>query len=298
MRKAFLLAGLLLSFFSCNKLRDYLREPETEIITGTLNSARLTGQAVTLAMAAINGHSVPNISFTRSNNGFPCTAVIGIDLSEFPGAPAEKVTIAGIWANESTAVLSMIFNNYDYGSNTFELVGIETIPVIIESDYIHVVLASQEIDLNPDQDALLAIDLDNFQFESELFRLDVPRPGDVYVAVTQKAYFIDVNSAGTLSDITDDSYIISGGGQLIQVENNSAGIVQQAVVDVLISPSCRLNPISGMAILRVIGVEDDGFPELGTAIFELTDNCQGKATVFLATGIYVTANGKNVPFLL
>lgn len=298
MTKAILLTGLFLSLFSCNKLRDYLREPDTEVIVETLNSTRLTGHAVTLAMAVMNGYSVSTLSLVRSNDGFPCSAVIGIDLSEYIDAPAERVTIAGIWANETTAVLSMIFSNYYYDSRILELVGIETIPVIIESDNIHIALASQEIDLNPDQDAFLAINLDDFQFESELIRLDQPLPGDVYIAITQKAYFINVIMAGTPGDITDDSYIISGGGQLIQVVDNSAEIVQQAVVEVLIAPSCRLNPVTGMALLRVTGVKEDGFPELGTALLEFTDNCQGKADVFLATGMYATSTGKKVSFLL
>jgi len=252
-------------------------------------------------MSVVNGNLTDHATISRSNSGFPCSALIEIDLSEESDALAEQATIAGIWADAHTAVLSIIFSNYDYRLHIIELIGIETIPVILESEEIHMVLASQEISLNPDQDdrdALLSIDLDNFQFESEIIRLDMPRPGDVYVAVTQNAYFIDVNTRGTINNLADDSYSISGGGQLVEVENNSAEIVQQALIEVYISSSCRINPVSGMALLRVTGVEDEGFPELGTALIEFYDNCQGKAEVFAATGMYIGTNGKKLTFVL
>jgi hypothetical protein len=293
-----LIFTIVISLFSCNKLRDYLREPDTQIIAETLRSTRLTGYSAAIAMGVINGYSYPNTNLARSNNGYPCTAIININLADSLNSPAEKVTIAGLWADASTAVLSIIYSNYDYRSNLLEFVGIETIPVIVDGSDIHVVLASQEISLNPDQDALLAIDLDNFQFESEILRLDLPRPNDVYIAVTQDAYFIDVNTNGTISRVSDDSYTISGGGQFIEVENNSVEIAQQAVIDVHISQSCQLNPLSGMALLRITGVEEDGFPEMGTVLLEFDNKCEGKASVFVATGIYAASNGKKLPFIL
>lgn len=293
-----LLVIISLSLISCKEIRDYLRKPDTGILVETLNSARLTGYAATVAMLAINQNSFENAKVLRSNQGFPCSALIEINLEDYEDSPALGVEIAGIWADENTAVLSLIFTNYDYGSNTFELLGIETIPVIREDNNIRIAVASQEISLNPDEDALLSIDLDNVQFESELVRLDMQPTEDIYVAVSQNAYFIDVNIAGTMTRTTDDAYTICGGGQFIEVENNSAEIIQQAFVDVYLSPACPLNPQSGMALLRTTGVEEDGFPELGTAVFEFNDNCQGKAEVFLATGIYVGINGQKIPFLL
>lgn len=298
MKKALLLLSLVLCLISCKTIRDYLSSPDTTGVAETINSTRLTGYAATIAMSAVNGYSQAHTSVQRSNPGFPCTAIIHINLDEYGDLPADNLIIAGMWADANTAVLSLLFTNFHYGTNTFDLVGIETIPVLREDDYIHVVSANQEVRLNPDQESILSVDLDDWQFETELIRLDMPRPTDVYVAVSQNAYFIDVNTGGTLNNCDDDSYTISGGGQFIEIENQSIEIMQQAVVDVHISPSCTRNPQSGMALLRTTGLEDDGFPELGTTVFKFYQNCRGKAEVVLATGVYVSVNGKKVSFEL
>jgi hypothetical protein len=118
------------------------------------------------------------------------------------------------------------------------------------------------------------------------------------VAILQKAYFIQVNTKSSLGDPDDDIYTITGGGQLVKVSGNQAEIAQQAMVDVCVSPECPLNPIDGMALIKITGLENEGFPELGTAILEFTGRCNGSAVVFAATGMFAGANGQRVSFLL
>jgi hypothetical protein len=293
---------LILSCISCRKINDYFRDPETSVITETIHSTTLTGYAANISMSLINGHSFDFASISRSNPGFPCSAVIQMDMDvsgyKYTTEKADHITIAGLWADSSTAVLSIIYTGYHTHSNTLDIVGIETIPVILDGNYLHVALAGQDISLNPDEQSLLAINLTTFQIESELLRLDMPRPGDVYVAVLQKAYFIDINTKGTHQDPDDDDYTISGGGQLVEVFGNDAEIVQQAMVDVKVGPGCILNPVSGMALIKVTGLEEKGFPELGTAVLEFSESCSGSAKVFAATGMYVGSNGKDIEFYL
>ena len=155
-----------------------------------------------------------------------------------------------------------------------------------------------DIQMNPDQDALLSLNLNTLEVQTELLRLDEPKPTDVYVAVLQDAYFIDVYNNLTGNDLEDDSYTVTGGGQLIRVDGSSAEITQQAMVGVEISPGCLLNPTEGMALVKVTGLENQGFPELGTAVFEFTSGCSGTARVYAATGMYVGSNGKNIRFRL
>ncbi len=76
--------------------------------------------------------------------------------------------------------------------------------------------------MNPDQDALLSLNLNTLEIQTELFRLNAPKPNDVYVAVLQDAYFIDVYNNLTTNDIEDDSYIVTGGVQLIRADGSSA----------------------------------------------------------------------------
>ncbi len=64
--------------------------------------------------------------------------------------------------------------------------------MIRTGDHINIAMASMDIQLNPDQDALLSLNMNTLEIQTELLRLDEPRPADVYVAVLQDAYFIDV----------------------------------------------------------------------------------------------------------
>jgi len=263
----------------------------------------MVAHAANLAMAMMNGQSFPYTTYSRSNDGFPCTTLMMIDAEAdtdpfLAGEKADKITIAGLWTDASTAILSIILTDFHAGTSTLDLLGIKTIPVIREAEHIHIALASMDIQINPDQEALLSLNLNTLEIESELIRLETPPPTDIYLAVLQDAYYIDVHNNATTDAISDDSYTITGGGQLIEVSGPSAEIVQQAMVEVCVSPECTLNPVSGMALTKVTGLEDKGFPELGTALLEFTPRCAGTANVYVATGMYAGSNGKSVRFCL
>jgi|WetSurMetagenome_2_1015567.scaffolds.fasta_scaffold20578_2 hypothetical protein len=308
MRKAWLLGCLLgiliLSATSCNKFRHYFRNPDSDLLVETIHSTTLTGYAISTAMAVMNGYNPDNvISFTRNLPTYPCATLMVIDLEHASGYPyfidkASSIIVAGLWSDHNTAVFSLIYTDYHAYSQTIDLVGIQTVPAILDGNSIEIALATQDIQLNPDEDALLSINLNTLEVASELFRLDMPRPTDVYVAVEQSAYFIDVNNNGTLGNMADDRYNITGGGQLIEIETGSTEVIQQAMIDVRVTPACYLSPVSGMSLLQVIDIDDHDLPELGTALLQFNDHCAGSADVYVATGIYIGANGKSIPFEL
>jgi hypothetical protein len=299
----FLILILLFPAFSCRKLKDYFRDPETEPLAESIQAAVMTGKAANLAMAIMEGRSFPMVTCSRSNPGFPCTTLMVYHVEEdpvlfFDQEKATTITIAGLWPDESTAILSLLFSDYNSGTSTFDLFGIQTIPVIRDADHIQIALAGMDIKLNPEQDALLRINLNTLEIESELIRLEAPLPPDIYVAVTQDAYLIDVNNNATGNDISDDEYSITGGGQLIKAAGSSAEIRQLAMFEVQVSAWCTSNPTGGMALMKTTGVEDQGFPELGTAVFEFIAECTATAHVYVATGMYAGSNLKTVPFHL
>jgi hypothetical protein len=298
-----LLFILLIPGSSCNRVKEYFREPNPEPLLETIHTSILTGYAANVSFAMMAGETMTGVNFHRSNAGFPCTSLITINTSTNPGIyiahqDVNTITIAGLWADESTAILSILLTDFDTGTSTFDLMGIKTVPVIRTGDHINIAMAGMDIQMNPDQDALLSLNLNTLEIQTELFRLDEPKPTDVYIAVLQDAYFIDVYNNLTGNDLEDDSYTITGGGQLIRVAGSSAEITQQAMVGAEISPECLLNPTDGMALMKVTGLENQGFPELGTAVFEFTPGCGGTARVYAATGMYVASNGKNIRFRL
>ncbi len=298
-----LISILLFPLGSCRKVMDYFRDPDTGQLVEAIHTTVMAGYAANVAMAVIDGKSFPNVTVTRSNDGFPCTTLMVIDTDADPNLflaadKASQITVAGLWPDASTAILTLILTDYHIGASTLDLLGIQTIPVIRDLDHINVALAGQDIQLNPDQDALLSLNLSTLEIESELFRLETQPPDDIYVAVLQNAYFIDVYNNSTGNSISDDSYTVTGGGQLVEVAGSSAEITQQAMVEVKVTPACALNPVSGMTLIKLTGVEEDGFPELGTAVLEFTESCGGTARVFLATGMYAGSNGRDVAFHL
>jgi len=299
----FIVLAILLPEVSCNEVDEYFRKPETNTLVETLHSTVITGYAANLAMNVIEGNSFPNVKISRSNQGFPCSALIEVDLSNeatpfYASKRAKAITIAGIWADESTAVLTMLFTDYHTESSILDLIGIETIPVIREGENTQVVLASMDISFNPDKESILSLNLTNLEIESELLRLDAVRPEDVYVAVTQDAYFVDVNNKGTFMNTDDDNYTVTGGGQLIEVAGTSAEITQQALIDVKVSAECNSTPLDGMALVRTVGVKDEGFPELGTALLQCPEVCCGSTHIVLATGMYICSTGHEIQFSL
>jgi hypothetical protein len=298
-----LILVLLLPEISCRKVMDYFKDPDTRPLVEAIHTNVMAGYAANVAMAVIDGKSFPNVTSSRSNDGFPCTTLMVIDTDSDPNLPlagdkASQITVAGLWTDASTAILTLILTDYHFGNSTLDLLGIQTIPVIRDADHIHIALAGMDIQLNPDTEALLSLNLSTLEIESELLRLETPPPDDIYVAVLQNAYFIDVYNNSTGNSISDDSYTVTGGGQLIEVSGSAAEITQMAMVEVRVTPECALNPLDGMALIRVTGLEEEDFPELGTAVLEFTDRCSGTAGVFLATGMYAGSNGREIPFRL
>jgi hypothetical protein len=303
MARLWMILPFLLLLFSCKKVKEYFREPDPEPLLETIHTSILTGYAANVSFHLMSGHSIPGIDFIRSNPGFPCTTITTINTSinqdlYLANLDVNAITIAGLWTDESTAILSILLTGFDTGTTTLDLLGIKTVPVIRTNDHINIAMASMDIQMNPEQDALLSLNLNTLEIQTELLRLNAPKPTDVYVAVLQDAYFIDVYNNLTDNNIEDASYTITGGGQMIRVDGPSAEITQQAMVGIEISPDCLLNPTGGMALMKITGLENQGFPELGTVVFEFASSCSGTARVYAATGMYVGSNRKNIRFRL
>lgn len=305
MKYSYLTALLMILLFcgTCRKVEDYFRSPDTSVMAETLITCMMTGYAANVALVSISGNEPAYVNTIRSNPGFPCTSLMTLNMNQpgpfpFPSGAVSSITIAGLWADENTGILTLLFTSYNAGTTVLSLLGIETIPVIQHDGSIMIALADMDIKFDPDQQSILEIDLDEMEISTEFDRLYEARPLDVYVAVEQRAFFIDIDENGTFTDITDDSYMVTGGGQLVEATETSAGIIQQAMIEVLVSPDCIRNPLSGLALMQATGAEASGFPELGSVLFQFHDACDGMADVLLATGMYLPSNGGSVSFNL
>ena len=84
MARLWMILIFLLPFFSCNKVKDYFREPDPEPLLETIHTSVLTGYAANVSFAMMAGQSITGVNFHRSNAGFPCTSLISINTSTNP----------------------------------------------------------------------------------------------------------------------------------------------------------------------------------------------------------------------
>jgi hypothetical protein len=297
-QKMILCLILLSMMFSCKKVKSYLQEPETQIIGKDLQMSYAIAYSANVVLTEMAGNSIANVTFTRSNQGFPCTTLSVIKAyngDPFLSDKIGQITIAGLWSSADAAVFTIIFTNFNLADSKYSLIGINTFPLVRQDGKIIVAYGAMDIDLNPNSDALLSLNLTNSEVESEYARTNQQSPTDVYVAVEENGYVIDINNNNT-TDITDDIYSVTGGGQVLALTNTTIGIFQQAMVGVEISSNCPYNPTKGYALLRKLKTNENNAPELGTALFEFNSSCDGHAKVTVGTGIYLGSIDKSVGF--
>lgn len=291
---------IIFLFVSCKELEEYFRDPETESVTDVIRTSAVIGYTVSTAMSVMEGHDLPNVRIKTACSGFPCVSVMLIRIDNsypFPFSSNEtgEIVVAGLWADEGTAILTLLMTDFNVHTKTFRLKNVHTIPVIRTFDgTIMAVFAGIDINLNEESGNLLEFNLATQEIESEFSRLDEIRPDDLYIAVEQNAWFIEIDQKGTPDNLWDDEFNITGGGQLVKVTENTTEVIQQGMVDVLIDQLCTANPVRGNALIRKINTEDKKFPELGTALLEFHCNCSGMVEILLATGIYIGSNGKDI----
>jgi hypothetical protein len=291
---------LVLILFACRKEKEYFQDPETEPIIHTVKASSAIGYCSSLAMAVMSGESFPGVIASKSCSNYPCAALIFVDLGNeihipFTDDRNGNIVIAGLWTAVNEAILTLFFYDINISTSGFTLKNVHTFPVAEQNGNLMAVFAGMDINLGSNPLLPVELDLSEGEITFELDRLELDDPEDVYVAVEQHAYVISIEQNGTPGDLSDDSFSITGGGQIIEVVDNRGGIIQQALLDVLISNDCLANPKNGYALIKNTAAGGNSLPELGTAIFDFHSQCDGLVDITLATGVYIKANGKSIP---
>lgn len=286
--------------FSCNKEDAYFKDPETESIIHTIKVSSVIGYCSSLAMTVMSGEQLPGVYATRSCSNYPCASLIFVDLNTnitlpFTNDQNGQIVIAGLWTAVNEAILTLFIYDIDISTPEFTLKNVHTFPVTERDGKFLAVFAGMDINLGSNPILPVELNLSDGEINFELDRLDMDSPGDINVAVEQHAYIIEIDQHETVTNLNDDSFIITGGGQLIEVTDNKGGIIQQAMLDVLIEAGCQENPRNGYALIKNTSAGDKTIPELGTAIFDFHSLCDGMADISLATGVYIRSNGKSIP---
>jgi len=250
----------------------------------------------------MSGETLPGVIATKSCSNFPCASLIFVDLNDHIRIPFTtdengQIVIAGLWTDVNQAILTLFFYDVDISTSVFTLKNVHTFPVTENNGKYLAVFAGMDINLGSNPILPVELDLSEGEINLELDRLDFDTPGDVSVAVEQHAYIIEIDQQGTGTDLSDDSFVVTGGGQIIEVMDDQGGIIQQGLLDVVIDNQYQLNPINGYALIKNTAAGGTTIPELGTAIFDFHSPCDGMVDITIATGIYIKANGKAIPLV-
>ena len=218
---------ILISLFicSCRKVKEYFHDPETEPIRQAIKTSAAIGYAASVAMSVMSGENPQYVLATGDCSELPCTFLIYVDINQdnplmFSDGNVGQIIIAGLMADEDAAILTIVLSDIHITTQEFTLLSVHTIPVIREEDKIIAVFSEMDINIGSDSDTLLDMNFSQKEIDAEVSRLDRERPSDLYVAVDQNVWFIDIDQNNTSGYFNDDVYSITGGGQIVEVTGN------------------------------------------------------------------------------
>lgn len=299
MNRAYIIILFLIVFlFSCKKLKEYATPPELAPLQYGLKTSAAIGYCASIAMSAFKGETLPgNIVFLKKgktdNKNSSGLIYIHVDNNHPVPFNAEvgEIVIAGLWDEEDAGVVSIILADIDIMQPKFKFYGFYTVPVIIrdETGTILSLFARQDIIMGEGSDTILSLSMTDPQFNLEKMRAESEKPEDVFAAVKQNVWFVDINQNNTASDFYDDTYIVNGGGQIVEATSLSGGILYHAMIETKINYTvCNANPYSGVALIQNLKAGE--IIDLGTILLDFHDECDGKVYINAATGIYFKSN--------
>jgi len=276
-----------------------------ESLRDGLKISAVMGYCASLANTLFRGDPLPdNVVYNSIHTDYNAgSGILLVEINEeYPllfHDEVGQIIIAGTWNEDLDGVISVLLSDINLFSGKVEFIGFHTIPVIYqdESGNILTVLAEQDIIVGEGADTLLNLSFSKPQFDLELVRGSRDKPDDPFVAVKQNVWFVEIDQNGTASNLYDDLYILNGGGQIVESRAISGGILYHALLNTHIDyRSCLLNPIDGMALIQ--NLKAGSFLDLGNALLEFQDNCDGFVRISFASGKYFISTGSYIPLNL
>jgi hypothetical protein len=295
---------LFSSLNSCKKIKE-LRDnnPDLTVLQQGFRSAVTIGYCASLANMAFKGEDLPNnVTFEQgSNSEYSNSGLLFVNVTGTDPLPANNnfgnIIIAALWdESQRSGVMSILFADIDLLAADFKFYGIHTVPFgeELNTGKVTCVFAEQDIVIGNGQDTLINLSLSRPKFDLELDRTDNLPPTDLFVAARQNVWFVKVNQNGTYPDIYDDSYEISGGGQIAEVRDDTGGILYHALIEARFNyTNCQLNPTNGQGYIQ--NIKAGSSVDLGHITLNFHEDCDGQARASFAFGEkYIQYNGRDV----
>ncbi len=290
-----IVATIVMLSLSCNKYKEYSQKPELEPLQQGLKTSMAVGYCASVAASAFEGKPLPgNVTFNKN------LGLIYISFDQTHPLPFNQnigdIIIAGVW-QQNSGVISILFANFDLLNYKTKIYGINTVPVIDDPiKGITTILAKQDVIISTGADTILDLsNMTNLLFNNEIDRLNTTEPNDLNIAVKQNVWFVNIDRAGTYDNVLDDNFTITGGGQIVELEGNTGGILYHAIINAKVNYSvCSNNPISGTAFTQNIKAGGEPSIDLGNSLLSFHNTCDGMAHVDFSCGKYITYNNKNI----
>jgi hypothetical protein len=215
---------------------------ETALVAGASigHSASMTAAAMSAPVACVSVSQPCSATY-------PCNGVAAVTLGTacplpLGGVGDGQVAVSGSWAATDNATLGMMFG---VGVSDGSLSVSEAIGVKVTTSNGHQTVAYAGQDVTVSQGAALG----------------------------QSSWTVDVDGKMTPGDPSDDAYTINGAQQGVAA-GQGAQVAQVALTTVLLDPSCRQNPVSGMGTIQQVGTAS-----LQETIVTFHAACDGKVDV-------------------
>lgn len=298
----YMLIVCLPASLSCfNSLKEFFREPDLAPVRSVLKATVPLGYVSNCVMSAINGNKASNVKFISGGDSATGGFLMHITIDEnFPlpqGVEANGyISVAGLKVNRNNAILSVIFTTMNITKGQFNITNISTFPVVQDSDLVTgkklFFAVYSDMDVNVSSDTLLNTALSQSQILSENKRYDNMKTFNNTIIVEEKTYIIKIDNKNT-PIISDDEYLVSGGGNYIETGSQTNNVEQIIIAGLKMNTTCKLNPVSGFAVFHELQSGIKG-SEIGYVIIDAHSSCNGMMRISAATGNYIKSSGKSV----
>jgi len=275
----------------------FFLDPSTGPIKSVIRTALPLGYAASVAMQAVQGNVPANTTVIGGSCGsYPCVRVVSIAISHgdlpLDFSSYGTITVIGLWASASQAILTTSFIGMTIGSNVISISSVALTPVITTASGVKVVYQNLQINQTTSPDTL-----SDAEKQAIYLNLSTAKPANVDLSVSMDAWIIEVDDHGTPTSYSDDSYRITGGSQGIDLTAYGQEILQLGILNLEMASACNQNPVNGLFLLNQISLSDSS-TVIGQAYFDFSATCNGMAHVFLGLGNYLLATGKSYPLNL
>lgn len=295
--------SLCTSCKSVSAIKEFFsRDPEATACSEALKTSTSIAYGTSVVYSTFYGKKPDNVLVLTKSPGFILCAITIDKNHPIPLGTANFGTIlaAGIFDEDSTAVMSINFAKINIWEGTFKLKHASLVPVMKMGDSLMTTYISEDINFFEDTvgDPVFNQKLTEQQRAESMKKFENKPPKDssaVSVELNQDVWLVITENLKAGNSTSGYDYSIFGIGQYLRCAPSELSTIQLGLFCTKVGPVTRLNPYTGYGILQEIKLGGVTNIEMGHAALWFDGKNDGKITVPVATGTYMGASGRRYP---